>query len=51
MTLRERMKKGPVFGITCFTASACVVETIGNYGYDFVYLDLEHCTLDGPNNM
>lgn len=51
MTLRERMKKGPVFGITCFTASVCVVETIGNYGYDFVYLDLEHCTLDGPNNM
>ena len=51
MTLRERMKKGPVFGITCFTGAACAVETIGNYGYDFVYLDLEHCTLDGPNNM
>jgi 4-hydroxy-2-oxoheptanedioate aldolase len=51
MTLRERMKNGPVFGITCFTGSACVVETIGNYGYDFVYLDLEHCPLDGPNNM
>ncbi len=40
MTLRERMKKGPVFGITCFTGAACAVETIGNYGYDFVYLDL-----------
>lgn len=51
MTLRERMKKGPVFGITCFTGAACAVEAIGNYGYDFVYLDLEHCTLDGPNNM
>jgi 4-hydroxy-2-oxoheptanedioate aldolase len=27
------------------------VENIGNYGYDIVYLDLEHCPLDGPNNM
>lgn len=51
MTLRERMKKGPVFGITVFTAAACAVEAIGNWGYDFVYLDLEHCPLDGPNNM
>lgn len=51
MTLRERMKKGPVFGITCFTGAACAVETIGNWGYDFVYLDLEHCPLDGDNNM
>ncbi len=51
MTLRERMKNGPVFGITCFTAAACAVEAIGNWGYDFVYLDLEHCPLDGSNTM
>jgi 4-hydroxy-2-oxoheptanedioate aldolase len=45
------MKKGPVFGITCFTGAACTVEAIGNWGYDFVYLDLEHCSLSGPENM
>lgn len=51
MTLREKMKKGPVFGITCFTGAVCAVEAIGNWGYDFVYLDLEHSPLDGSVNM
>ena len=51
MTLREKMKKGPVFGIAIFTSAACAVEAVGNWGYDFVYLDLEHTPLDGPNNI
>lgn len=49
MTLKERMKKGPVFGFAVFTGALCVIEAIGNWGYDFVYLDVEHTSLGvGP---
>ena len=51
MTLKEKMKKGPVYGITCYTGVACAVEAIGNWGYDFVYLDLEHSSIDGLCNI
>ena len=50
MTLKERMKKGPVFGFAVFTGALCVIEAIGNWGYDFVYLDVEHTSLGvGPD--
>ena len=42
MKLKEKMKQGPVFGMACFTGISCVIETIGSYGLDFIYLDLEH---------
>jgi 4-hydroxy-2-oxoheptanedioate aldolase len=42
MILKEKMKIGPVFGMACFTGVPCVIESIGNFGLDFVYLDLEH---------
>ena len=42
MTLKEKMKKGPVFGMACFTGSTCVIENIAMSGLDFIYLDLEH---------
>jgi 4-hydroxy-2-oxoheptanedioate aldolase len=42
MTLKEKMKEGPVFGMACFTGLPCVIENIGNFGLDFIYLDLEH---------
>ena len=51
MTLKEKLKKGPGFGITCYTGMASVVECIGRWGYDFVYLDLEHSTIDGLCNI
>jgi 4-hydroxy-2-oxoheptanedioate aldolase len=51
MNLREKMKNGPVFGIVCYTGSVAAVEAIGNYGFDFVYLDLEHSPLDGIVNI
>lgn len=49
MTLKEKMKKGPVFGMACFTGVPCVIETIAMSGLDFIYLDLEHTDwmLDG----
>ena len=49
MTLKEKMKKGPVFGMTCFTGSMSVIESIALSGLDFIYLDLEHTNwmLDG----
>jgi 4-hydroxy-2-oxoheptanedioate aldolase len=43
------MKTGPVFGFAVFTGALCVIEAIGNWGYDFVYLDVEHTSLGvGP---
>lgn len=45
MSLKQRMKEGPVFGFAVFTGALCVIETIGNWGYDFVYLDVEHTSL------
>ena len=42
MTLKEKMKKGPVFGMACFTGATCVIENIAMSGLDFIYLDLEH---------
>lgn len=42
MNLKEKMKKGPVFGMACFTGTTCVIENIAMSGLDFIYLDLEH---------
>ena len=49
MTLKEKMKQGPVFGMACFTGATCVIENIAMSGLDFIYLDLEHTDwmLDG----
>ena len=49
MTLKEKAKRGPVFGMACFTGSICVIESIAQSGLDFIYLDLEHTNhaLDG----
>ena len=42
MTLKEKMKRGPVVGMACFTGTTCVIENIAMSGLDFIYLDLEH---------
>ena len=42
MTLKEKMKQGPVFGMACFTGTTCVIENVAMSGLDFIYLDLEH---------
>lgn len=42
MTLKEKMKRGPVFGMACFTGTTCVIENIAMSGLDFIYLDLDH---------
>ena len=48
-SLKEKMKNGPVFGLAIFTGAPCVIETAGHWGFDFVYLDLEHCAIGiGP---
>lgn len=49
MSLKQKMKDGPVFGFAVFTGALSVVEAIGNWGYDFVYLDVEHTSIGvGP---
>jgi 4-hydroxy-2-oxoheptanedioate aldolase len=51
MNLKEKMRKGPVYGIAVFTGFTGVVEAVGNHGYDFVFLDLEHTPLDAGNGI
>lgn len=40
--LKEKMAKRPVFGMTIYTGSPAVIETLGHYGLDFVFIDGEH---------
>lgn len=50
MSLRKKMQQGPVFGFAIFTGALSVIETVGNWGYDFVYLDVEHTSIGvGPD--
>ena len=49
-TLKEKMAHGPVFGMTVYTGSVGIVETLGYWGYDFVFLDTEHVPMGvGPD--
>jgi 4-hydroxy-2-oxoheptanedioate aldolase len=50
MNLKQKMKQGPVFGFAIFTGALSVIESVGHWGYDFVYLDVEHTSLGvGPD--
>ena len=42
-TLKEKMKKRPVFGMTIYTGSPAIVEALGLIGFDFAFIDAEHC--------
>lgn len=42
-TLKEIMKERPVFGMTIYTGSPAIVEALGLIGYDFAFIDAEHC--------
>lgn len=41
-TLKETMKKRPVFGMTVYSGSPAVVEALGHFGFDFAFIDAEH---------
>ena len=40
--LKKTMEKRPVFGMTVYTGSAPVIEALGNFGFDFAFIDAEH---------
>ena len=40
--LKEKMAKGPVYGMTIYTGSPAVIEAAGQFGLDFVFIDEEH---------
>lgn len=44
MKLKEKLKKGPVFGMACYSGVTAVIESIAMSGLDFIYLDTEHTT-------
>ena len=41
--LKETMKKRPVFGMTIYSGSPAIVEALGIIGFDFAFIDAEHC--------
>lgn len=42
-TLKEKMKKRPVFGMTMYLNAPQLIESMGYAGFDFAFIDAEHC--------
>lgn len=42
-TLKEKMKQRPVFGMTIYSNGPQFVECLGYAGFDFAFIDAEHC--------
>ena len=42
-TLKEKMKSRPVFGMTIYSNCPQFIECLGYAGFDFAFLDAEHC--------
>ncbi|MEG1515262.1 MAG: aldolase/citrate lyase family protein [Clostridia bacterium] len=51
MSLREKMATRPVFGMTVYTGSTAVIETMGYWGYDFAFIDAEHTAMGIDRDM
>ena len=48
-SLKQKMEERPVFGMTVYSGSVAVVEALGNWGFDFSFLDAEHSPMNiGP---
>lgn len=41
-SLKEKMKQGPVFGMTICSGSPAIIEMLGLCGFDFAFIDSEH---------
>lgn len=50
-TLKEKMQERPVFGMTIYTGSPAIIETVGYWGYDFVFIDGEHTPMGIDRDM
>jgi len=50
-TLREKLKKRPVFGMTIYTGSTAIIETLGHWGFDFAFIDAEHTPMGIDRDM
>lgn len=42
-SLKEKMKQRPVFGMTIYSNGPQFVEMLGYAGFDFAFIDAEHC--------
>lgn len=42
-TLKETMKQRPVFGMTIYSNCPQFIECLGYAGFDFAFIDAEHC--------
>jgi 4-hydroxy-2-oxoheptanedioate aldolase len=51
MTIREKLKAGPTFGMTMYTGSLATVEIAGNWGIDFAFIDAEHTAVNIDEHM
>ncbi len=43
--LKETMKNRPVFGMTVYSGCPAVIEALGHFGFDFVFIDAEHTSM------
>lgn len=43
--LKKIMEGRPVFGMTIYSGSPAIVEILGNLGFDFAFIDMEHAPL------
>lgn len=43
--LKNVMEERPVFGMTIYSGSPAVIEILGNLGFDFAFIDMEHAPL------
>ena len=50
-TLKEKLKERPVFGMTIYSGSSAIIETVGYWGYDFVFIDGEHTPMGIDRDM
>jgi 4-hydroxy-2-oxoheptanedioate aldolase len=50
-TLKEKMASRPVFGMTVYSGSVAVIESLGYWGYDFAFIDGEHTSMGIDRDM
>lgn len=51
MTLKEKLATRPVFGMTVYSGSTAVIESLGYWGYDFAFIDGEHTPMGIDRDM
>jgi 4-hydroxy-2-oxoheptanedioate aldolase len=49
--LKEKLGKRPVFGMTVYSGSIAIIQSLGFWGFDFAFIDGEHTAMGIDQNM